>query len=101
MADGEHWSARLEDAAVAAGVPGAVLGVWSGGETTVVPYGVLSTRTGVSTTADSLFQIGSITKTWTATIVAQLVARVGSTTTRPWPTCYQASASVGRTRPPR
>jgi len=56
MADAEHWSARLEDAAVAAGVPGAVLGVWSAGEATVVPYGVLSTRTEVPTTADSVFQ---------------------------------------------
>ena len=51
-----------------------MLGIWSAGETTVVPYGVLSTRTGVPTTADSVFQVGSITKTWTATMLAQLVA---------------------------
>lgn len=51
-----------------------MLGIWTRGETTVVPYGVLSTRTGVTTTADSLFQVGSITKTWTGSLVAQLVA---------------------------
>jgi CubicO group peptidase (beta-lactamase class C family) len=76
MAEAEHWATRLEEAAVAAGVPGAVLGIWSAGEATVVPYGVLSTRTGVPTTADSVFQVGSITKTWTATMLAQLVAEV-------------------------
>ncbi len=50
-----------------------MLGVWSGGRATVTPYGVLSTRTGQATQADSVFQIGSITKTWTATMIAQLV----------------------------
>ncbi len=55
-------------------MPGAVLGVWHDGEVTVTPYGVLNTRTGQPTAADSVFQIGSITKTWTATMLAQLVA---------------------------
>ncbi len=35
--------------------------------------GVLNKDTGVSTTTDSLFQIGSISKVWTATVVMQLV----------------------------
>ena len=35
--------------------------------------GVLSTATGVEATTDSLFQIGSITKVWTTTLVMQLV----------------------------
>jgi CubicO group peptidase (beta-lactamase class C family) len=34
---------------------------------------VLSKATGVEVTPDSLFQIGSITKVWTATLVLQLV----------------------------
>ena len=38
-----------------------------------VGAGVLSKATGVEVTADSLFQIGSITKVWTATLVMQLV----------------------------
>jgi CubicO group peptidase (beta-lactamase class C family) len=70
--DPAHWAGRLAGLAEAAAVPGAVLGVWADGELTVTPYGVLSTRTGVETTADSVFQIGSITKTWTATMVVQL-----------------------------
>ena len=68
------WSARLSELAVAAEVPGAVLGIWHDGETTVTPYGVLNAATGVETTADSLFQIGSVTKTWTATMIVQLAA---------------------------
>ena len=36
-------------------------------------HGVLSLRTEAPTTADSLFQIGSITKVWTATVIMQLV----------------------------
>jgi CubicO group peptidase (beta-lactamase class C family) len=71
--DHEHWTGRLAGLASEAGVPGAVLGVWHDGAATVAPYGVLSARTGVTTTADSVFQIGSITKTWTGTMIAQLV----------------------------
>ncbi len=38
---------------------------------------MLSTATGVEVTPDSLFQIGSITKVWTATLVMQLVDEGG------------------------
>jgi CubicO group peptidase (beta-lactamase class C family) len=68
------WSARLNELAVAADVPGAVLGIWRDGATTITPYGVLNTATGVTTTADSLFQIGSISKPWTASMIVQLAA---------------------------
>ncbi len=54
-------------------MPGAVLGVWADGQEIVHATGVLSTRTGVEVTPDSVFQVGSITKTWTATMIAQLV----------------------------
>jgi CubicO group peptidase (beta-lactamase class C family) len=67
-----HWSSRLADLAGAVGVPGAVLGIGVDGEQIVAPYGVLSTATGVETTADAVFQVGSITKLWTATLVMQL-----------------------------
>ncbi len=67
------WTERLAELAAAAEVPGAVLGIWADGEQTIAPYGVLSTATGVATTADSVFQIGSVTKLWTATMVLQLV----------------------------
>lgn len=54
-------------------MPGAALGIWVDGEETLVSHGVLSTATGVATTPDSLFQIGSITKVWTATMIMQLI----------------------------
>jgi CubicO group peptidase (beta-lactamase class C family) len=68
------WSARLKELAVAAEVPGAVLGIWQDGATTITPYGVLNAATGVETTGDSVFQIGSVSKPWTATMIVQLAA---------------------------
>ncbi|WP_350277451.1 serine hydrolase domain-containing protein [Kribbella sp. HUAS MG21] len=68
------WSDRLNELAVAAEVTGAVLGIWHDGTTTLVPYGVLNADTGVETTADSLFQIGSVSKPWTASMIVQLAA---------------------------
>jgi CubicO group peptidase (beta-lactamase class C family) len=47
--------------------------VLAGGEVIDAAAGVLSTVTGVEATADSVFQIGSITKVWTTTLVMQLV----------------------------
>jgi CubicO group peptidase (beta-lactamase class C family) len=54
-------------------VPGAAVAVLAGGEVIDAAAGVLSTATGVEATADSVFQIGSITKVWTTTLVMQLV----------------------------
>ncbi|WAX55747.1 beta-lactamase family protein [Jatrophihabitans cynanchi] len=54
-------------------VPGAAVAVYAGGEVVDLAGGVLSKATGVEATADSLFQIGSITKVWTTTLVMQLV----------------------------
>src|SRR4051794_27272506 len=55
------------------GVPGASLAVLDDGDVVTAASGVLSMATGVDATTDSLFQIGSITKLWTATVVMQLV----------------------------
>lgn len=71
------WQQLLDAACEASGTPGAVVGVWHRGEQTVLTHGVLSTRTGQPVTPDAVFQIGSVTKTWTATMVAQLVAEGG------------------------
>jgi CubicO group peptidase (beta-lactamase class C family) len=68
-----HWSDRLRELATAERVPGAALGVWADGSESLAAHGVLNAATGVETTADSLFQIGSITKVWTATMIMQLV----------------------------
>ncbi|HST19105.1 MAG TPA: serine hydrolase domain-containing protein [Gaiellaceae bacterium] len=63
----------LDDACEKHGVPGASLAVLQDGEISTVASGVLNVDTGVETTTDSLFQIGSITKVWTTTVVMQLV----------------------------
>jgi CubicO group peptidase (beta-lactamase class C family) len=73
MANVASWTARLSELAERSGVPGAVLGIWADGEQTLAACGVLNTATGVEATADSLFQIGSITKVWTATMIVQLI----------------------------
>jgi CubicO group peptidase (beta-lactamase class C family) len=54
-------------------VPGAVLAVGAGDETHDFATGVLSIDTGVATTTDSVFQIGSNTKLYTVTLLMQLV----------------------------
>lgn len=54
-------------------VPGAAVAVLAGGDVVDHATGVLHQTTGVEATADSLFQIGSITKLWTSTLVMQLV----------------------------
>jgi CubicO group peptidase (beta-lactamase class C family) len=54
-------------------VPGAAIAVLKDGEVVDFATGVLSKSTGVEATADSVFQIGSITKLWTATLVMQLI----------------------------
>ena len=55
-------------------VPGATLAVLSDDAVSLAATGVLHRGTGVPVTPDSLFQIGSITKVWTTTLLAQLVA---------------------------
>jgi CubicO group peptidase (beta-lactamase class C family) len=55
------------------GIPGAAWAVLEDGEVVDGAAGLLSTATGVDATPDSVFQIGSITKLWTSTLVMQLV----------------------------
>ena len=54
-------------------VPAAAVAVLADGQVVDDAAGVLSTATGVDATPDSVFQIGSITKLWTSTLVMQLV----------------------------
>src|SRR5262245_45944449 len=54
-------------------VPGAALGMLHDGEVTAVAAGVINLRTGVEATPDTIFQIGSQGKMWTATVLMQLV----------------------------
>jgi len=66
--------ALLDESAERHGVPGAAVAVGAGGELIEAATGVVNRDTGVATTADSVFQIGSVTKVWTASLVMQLVA---------------------------
>jgi CubicO group peptidase (beta-lactamase class C family) len=54
-------------------VPGASWAVLRGDQVADGAAGTLSKATGVEATADSVFQIGSVTKLWTSTLVMQLV----------------------------
>jgi len=54
-------------------VPGAAVAVGVPGETVEAATGVLNLNTALDATPDSLFQIGSVTKVWTALLVLQLV----------------------------
>lgn len=64
---------RLDDLAREHRVPGASLAVLHDGDIWDCATGMLNLNTGVRATPDSLFQIGSITKVYTATLVMQLV----------------------------
>ncbi|RSS43770.1 serine hydrolase [Streptomyces sp. WAC08241] len=72
-ADIEHWTSRLAALAADCEVPGASLAYWYGSELHECATGVLNTATGAPVRADSLFQIGSVTKVWTATQMMLLV----------------------------
>ncbi|MGW5414185.1 serine hydrolase [Actinomadura geliboluensis] len=77
--DGAHWQRRLARLAERHNIPGAQLGILRVGtngsddELVEAAHGVLNVRTGVPAGTDSLFQIGSITKVWTATVAMALV----------------------------
>jgi CubicO group peptidase (beta-lactamase class C family) len=55
-------------------VPAASIAVFADGELSAAAAGVLNLNTGVEATTDSVFQVGSITKLWTTTLIMQLVA---------------------------
>lgn len=72
-ANAARWQTQLGRLAEARGVPGAVLGFRTGDEPPIgLAHGVLSLRTRVEVTPDSVFQLGSLTKIWTATLAVQL-----------------------------
>ncbi|MFE7171296.1 serine hydrolase domain-containing protein [Streptomyces sp. NPDC057616] len=67
------WEERLPALLAEYDVPGAAVAMDLGGEVADHGAGVLNLSTGVEVDADTLFQIGSVTKVWTATLVMQLV----------------------------
>ena len=64
---------RLDETRERHGTPGASVAVLTPEGVSTAASGMLNIATGVEATTDSLFQIGSITKVWTATLVLQLV----------------------------
>ncbi|WP_019890038.1 serine hydrolase domain-containing protein [Streptomyces purpureus] len=72
-ADIEHWARRLAALAADSEVPGASVAFGYDGEVYECATGVLNTATGAPVRSDSLFQIGSVTKVWTATQLMLLV----------------------------
>lgn len=72
--DARHWQQRLSALAAAHKVPGATLGILRLGEEPVYAHhGILNARTGIETTDDSVFQIGSMSKVWTTSAIMRLV----------------------------
>lgn len=69
----EWINRRLPELVEEHGVVGAQVAVLADGEIHDAAAGVLSTVTGAPVTSDAIFQIGSITKAWTATLIMQLV----------------------------
>jgi CubicO group peptidase (beta-lactamase class C family) len=70
----QHLENALREHAHTHGVPGAVVGVLLDDQIEIAAYGIANTRTAVEVTPDTLFQIGSITKIYTATLLAQMAA---------------------------
>lgn len=65
--------ALVDETRAAHEIPGAVVGVIRGDERSIVASGMANAETGIDATADTLFQVGSISKLYTATLVMQLV----------------------------
>ena len=75
--DAAHWQRRLSALAKRHKVPGAALGILrlrpgQPDELAQAAYGLLNADAGIEATTDSVWQIGSISKVWTATLAMQL-----------------------------
>lgn len=68
-----RWQDTLDRLCHSHSVPGAALAVLAGGEVYAVASGVVNVGTGVPATTDSVFQVGSISKPYTTTVLARLI----------------------------
>jgi CubicO group peptidase (beta-lactamase class C family) len=74
MAHDTTLSAFVEATASRLGIPGAAVGVWADGQERVVCHGMTSVDNPLPVDEDTLFILGSVTKTFTATTLMRLVA---------------------------
>jgi CubicO group peptidase (beta-lactamase class C family) len=66
---------RFDELRAEHGVPGATLAVLVGADLHALASGILNLDTGVEATTDSIFQLASITKVYTATVFQRLVGQ--------------------------
>jgi CubicO group peptidase (beta-lactamase class C family) len=71
---GETLSGVAASAAGRFGVPGVAAGVWAGGREVYACHGVTSIENPLPVDPDTVFVLGSVTKTFTATAMMCLVA---------------------------
>jgi CubicO group peptidase (beta-lactamase class C family) len=55
-------------------IPGAAVGIWANGEESYASHGVTSLENPLPVDRDTLFLVGSVTKTFTSTVIMRLVA---------------------------
>ena len=75
MALFDDLCASIEASLVETGIPGAAVSLMRGGEEHGAGFGVTSVENPLAVTPETLFQIGSITKTFTGTVAMALVER--------------------------
>ncbi|WP_131742162.1 serine hydrolase domain-containing protein [Actinomadura roseirufa] len=73
MTDSAHWSERLGALVERHGVPGACLGILRGGDLVEAAAGLANAGARIEATTDTVWQLGSIGKVWTATVAMMLV----------------------------
>ena len=96
----EELSDFVEATAAEFGIPGVAVGVWADGQEIYACHGVTSVDNPLPVDRHTLFVLGSVTKTYTATALMRLVAqKAGSSWTR---RCVGTFPSCGsRTSGPR
>jgi CubicO group peptidase (beta-lactamase class C family) len=70
-----RWQSRLEELAARHQVPGVSLAILADEQITTAAAGVINLETAVPVTPDAVFQIGSITKVFTTTLLMQLAGQ--------------------------